>query len=176
MATVKEIINDIINVEGGYTDNPNDLGGPTMYGITMKQARASGYMGEMHKLPRETAYEIYYAKYVVAPGFDRIVAIDEAVAAELIDTGVNMGPKVAVRFLQRSLNAVNEAGLNDDGDLGRLTINALNDFLNYRKQNGTKVLLKMLNSLQCVRYIELVESRQQNRTFIYGWVSNRVEI
>lgn len=176
MSTVREIIEEIIRVEGGYVDHPNDPGGATKYGITEKVARNAGYKGHMKDLPYNTAFDIYYGNYVVKPGFDKIVDVDHSIAAEVVDTGVNMGPAMAGKFLQRALNAVSGAGLVVDGVVGKRTINALVDFLRLRGPSGTKVLLKMLNSLQCVRYIELTESNAKNRSFIYGWVANRVNI
>lgn len=176
MTSIREIIEDIIRVEGGYVDHPNDPGGATKYGITEKVARNAGYKGHMKDLPYNTAYQIYYKDYVIKPGFDNVAEIDSAIGAEVVDTGVNMGPAVAGKFLQRALNAVSGAGLVVDGAVGKRTINALDDFLRLRGSAGTKVLLKMLNSLQCVRYIELTESNSKNRSFIYGWVANRVNI
>ena len=176
MTTIREIIEDIIRVEGGYVDHPNDPGGATKYGITEKVARDAGYKGHMKDLSYDLAFEIYYRNYVIKPGFDNVAEISGPVAAEVVDTGVNMGPAVAGKFLQRALNAVSGAGLVVDGDVGERTINALDDFLRLRGSAGTKVLLKILNSLQCVRYIELTESNAKNRSFIYGWVANRVNI
>lgn len=176
MSTVREIIEEIIRVEGGYVDHPNDPGGATKYGITEKVARAAGYKGHMKDLSYDLAFEIYYRDYVIKPGFDNVAEISGPVAAEVVDTGVNMGPAVAGKFLQRALNSVSGAGLVVDGAVGKRTINALDDFIRSRGSAGTKVLLKMLNSLQCVRYIELTESNAKNRSFIYGWVANRVNI
>lgn len=176
MTSIREIIDEIIRVEGGFVDHPNDPGGATKYGITEKVARAAGYKGDMRDLPVTTAYDIYYKDYVVKPGYHRLAEIDPAVAAEVVDTGVNMGPGTAGKFLQRALNSLSGSGLAVDGAVGARTVNALADFLRLRGPGGTKVLLKMLNSLQCVRYIELTESNAKNRTFIYGWVANRVNI
>ena len=176
MTSIREIIEDIIRVEGGYVDHPNDPGGATKYGITEKVARAAGYKDHMKDLPYGIAHNIYYTEYVVKPGFDKLAEINADIAAEVVDTGVNMGPATAGKFLQRALNAVSGAGLVVDGAVGKRTVNALADFLRSRGSAGTKVLLKMLNSLQCVRYIELTESNAKNSSFIYGWVANRVNI
>lgn len=176
MKSVTEIINDVIATEGGYVNDPNDSGGETKYGITKATARAQGYSGNMKDLPQNVAFEIYRRQYVTVPGFDKVINIDVYVGAEVVDTGVNMGPVIAGKFLQRALNALSGAGLVVDGNVGPRTIKALQEYITYRKQTGTKVLLKMLNSLQCVRYIELVEANQKNRNFIYGWIANRVEI
>ena len=82
---IEEIINDIIKVEGGYSNDPNDSGGETMYGITVAVARKHGYMGEMKKLTKKKAFDIYYQSYVVAPGFDKIANVDPEIAAEIVD-------------------------------------------------------------------------------------------
>lgn len=171
---VNEIVNGVINVEKGYWNDP--VGGPTMYGITEPPARAAGYKGDMKDLPRETAYAIYYDQYVTAPGFNKIITYSDLVAQEVIDTGVNMGVGVAGKFLQRSLNALEKSGLIVDGKVGQRTINALRDYYAHRGSDGTKVLLKMLNSLQATRYIELAESSEARRKNLYGWIRLRVEI
>jgi lysozyme family protein len=35
----------LIDVEGGYTNNPDDSGGETMWGVTIAVARRNGYTG-----------------------------------------------------------------------------------------------------------------------------------
>lgn len=72
--------------------------------------------------------------------------------AELTDTGVNMGPSVAAKFLQQALNVFNNHGklypdIVADGQIGRRTITALQSFLSARSRDGEKVMLKALNSL-----------------------------
>jgi lysozyme family protein len=120
---VDQVIDGIIAREGGYVNDSRDAGGETNFGITAATARSSGYAGAMRDMPRDFAVEIYRRRYVVAPGFDKIVPISQAIAAELVDTGVNMGPKVAAGFLQRALNAFNNQGRDyadivADGDAG----------------------------------------------------------
>ena len=70
----------------------------------------------MRLLPREEAAAIYRRLYWLRPRFDEIAKRSPRVAAELFDTGVNMGPAVAVTFLQRALTALNRNG-NDYPDL-----------------------------------------------------------
>ena len=38
-----DTINHIIEIEGGYVNDPNDSGGETNYGVTEKVARDNGY-------------------------------------------------------------------------------------------------------------------------------------
>jgi lysozyme family protein len=178
---IEEIINDIIKVEGGYVNDPSDLGGETCWGITKKVAIASGYTGEMKKLTKKKAYDIYYKNYVVEPNFHLVSNIDMSIAGEVVDTGVNMGQAVAGKFLQQALNALNDGGLRYkdvvvDGKVGPATVEALAAYLKGRGEPGRVVLLKALNCLQGARYIQLAEMRQQNERFVYGWISNRVSI
>lgn len=172
--TTQAIIDEVIAAEGGYVNDPRDRGGETMYGITVAVARADGYAGAMRDLPRARAFDIYFRRYVKAPGFDKVVAINGEIGAEVVDTGVNMGPAVAGKFLQRALNAINGATLVVDGQIGPASIAALKAFVDRRGSNGVKALLAALNALQGTRYIELAEARTQNRAFVYGWLLNRV--
>src|SRR5690625_2810903 len=79
---VKQIIDDIIRVEGAYSNNPADKGGETMYGITVSVARANGYSGPMANMPRAVAERLYRDRYVVAPRFDKVLALSEPIGVE----------------------------------------------------------------------------------------------
>jgi lysozyme family protein len=179
--TVEAIIDGVIGAEGGFTNNPNDPGGPTMWGITERVARANGYNGPMGVMPRQTAKDIYFAQYVQKPGFGAVMQLSGAIAAELVDTGVNMGVAVASLMLQRCLNALNGQGayypdIKADGDVGPATITALRAFLAKRGTIGEGVMLKALNCLQGERYIEIAEKRTASEDFLFGWLRTRVAI
>lgn len=178
--TLKQhIINQIIGVEGGYVNDPSDSGGETNWGITIAVARAYGYKGKMIDLPRNIAFKIYSTKYWDINRLDDIAAMSEMIAEELADTGVNMGVRRAGRFLQRSLNALNDRGnvyddIVVDGLIGNGTIKALEFYIRARKEVGLLVLFRMLNALQGARYVELAERREKDERFIYGWFKHRV--
>ena len=104
---IDALIDEIIAREGGYVNHPADRGGPTRWGITQAVARANGFAGEMASFPRAEAVAIYRRIYWLRPGFDRVARHAPGLAAELFDTGVNMGPAVAAGFLRRALNALN---------------------------------------------------------------------
>jgi hypothetical protein len=93
------ILGSVYAVEGGYVNDSRDPGGATRYGVTEKVARAAGYHGDMRAFPMHCdgpatacADNIYVSQYIVAPGYLPMVEIEPAVAAELVDTAVNMGP------------------------------------------------------------------------------------
>lgn len=110
-----EAFDRLIGHEGGYSDNPADPGGKTMWGITERVARSWGYTGDMRNLPRSVAKEIYQALY-----WNKVRAeeIPEAVRFDVFDTAVNSGVTQAVKLLQRAAGAV------DDGVLGPKTLAA----------------------------------------------------
>jgi len=174
-----DLIDELIAREGGYVANPADKGGPTCFGITEKVARAHGYAGAMAKLPRTTAIAIYRADYWTTPQLDRIAALGPHVAAELFDTGVNMGIGTAAGFLRRSLNALNRGGADyrDIAGAGLVdadVVGALGAFLRVRGASGESVLVKALDALQGERYLALAEQRPADEAFLYGWLANRV--
>jgi lysozyme family protein len=177
--TIDVLIDAVIDREGGYSDNPADRGGPTRFGITQAVARAQGYTGDMRLLPRATAAAIYRRLYWVNPRFDAVAERAPTLAAELFDTGVNMGPAVAASFLQRALNALNR-GANDypdiavDGAIGAQTLAALDAFLKRRGAAGAGVLTKAIDALQGARYLQLAETRPADEAFLYGWLDKRV--
>ena len=172
-------IDAVLDREGGYSNHPADRGGETNYGITVAVARANGYDGPMRALPLDQARAIYRRLYWHRPRFEAVAVHAPTIAAELFDTGVNMGPPVAAAFLQRALNALNR-GATDypdmpvDGRIGDTTLAALGAFLKRRGAGGERVLLKAIEALQGERYVALAESRPANEAFLYGWLANRI--
>ena len=177
---IEGLIDALIEREGGYVANPADKGGPTCFGITQAVARANGYVGPMRDLPRAEAAMIYKRLYWLRPRLDEVATRSLPVAAELFDTGANMGPAVAITFLQRALTALNRNGgdypdLVPDGRIGTHTLAALDRFLELRGRTcGERVLLRALEALQGERYLRLAERRPANEAFLYGWLANRI--
>ena len=177
---IEVLIAALIEREGGYSNHAADRGGPTMYGITEAVARAHGFHGAMRSLPRKDAADIYRRLYWLRPRYDQVAIRAPRIAAELFDTGANMGPAVASTFLQRALTALNRNGkdypdLVPDGRIGPTTLAALDGFLAVRGHNsGETVLLRALEALQGERYLRLAERRPANEAFLYGWLANRI--
>ncbi len=174
----QKIIDRIIHTEGGYANHSADSGGPTRFGITVRVARANGYKGDIRDLPRAFAFDVYSTQYWHAVKADELSKLSEAIAEEVVDTGVNCGIGIAQTFLQRTLNAFNNRAkryddISVDGHIGDRTLHALNSYLQQRDET---VLLRALNCLQGARYIELVEAHEKNETFLYGWIKERVKL
>ena len=179
MDNLKKIIDGVIAVEGGYVDHPSDPGGATNYGITQAVARANGYQGHMRDLPRSTAFQIYWTRYVVGPNFDDVAEIDAQVAEELIDTGVNVGQSRAAKWFQEALNAFNSRGrsypnIAEDGAIGPATLNAFRAFKRQRGAAGTRAMLGALDALQGGHYLRLADNDSKFEDFAFGWFVHRI--
>lgn len=173
---IDQVISGVLRAEGGYVNDFRDRGGETNYGVTVAVARANGWTGPMRDLPEAFARHVYRRRYADEPGFSAIGNISPAIGAELVDTGVNMGPGVPARFLQRALNGLNRGGqdyadLVVDGDCAQKTRAALTAFLRVRGAEGERRLLLLLNALQGSRYLDLCEGRVANEAFLFGWLA-----
>lgn len=178
--TVDEMIDGILDREGGYVNHPSDPGGATNFGITQAVARANGYQGHMRDLPKATARAIYRREYVEKPGFLGVAEIDPVVAEELIDSGVNAGQARAKLWFQQALNVLNRRGLDyadiaEDGALGPRTLAA---FQALRRKRGAatarRLMMKSLNGLQFMHYYNLAKGGTKFEDFFPGWVDHRI--
>lgn len=103
----------LIGHEGGYSNDPRDPGGETMWGITARVARQAGYIGPMRDLPRDTAKTIARNQYWNAV---RAEELPLGVRFDVFDTAYNSGIKTSIRMLQRA------AAVSDDGVFGPRTM------------------------------------------------------
>lgn len=180
--TPKMMIDDVIAREGDYVNHPADRGGPTRFGIVQSLARANGYQGDMKVMPRPLAFDIYWRQFVSAPGIDLLAKRSPELAAEALDTGVNMGAPWGVIFLQRALNAFNEGGklwpdlAKVDGNYGAKSDAALAAYMAHPRRGRIDVLLAAMNALQGERYIGIAERSPSQEAFAYGWLLNRVAV
>lgn len=175
-----KLVNLIIQREGGFVDHPDDSGGATCWGITEALARQHGYAGHMRDLTQDEARRIYHAEFWAPLNLDAVYAMSAAVAEEVFDSAVNVGKPAAAGWLQRCLNGFNLKGtayadLKVDAQVGPATLAALRSYLTFRKNGGELVLLRALNSLQGAFYMGLVERREKDESFVFGWFLNRVQ-
>lgn len=173
------VVDGIIKREGGYVDHPSDRGGPTNRGITEAVARANRWKGSMRDLPEALARTIYLGRFITVPKFDKVHAISEAVGAELIDTGVLMGPGVASMFFQQWLNGFNLRGklypdLFADGRIGTVTLDSFRAYMEKRGEEAEQVMVEALNCSQGERMLHIAQGNESQEDFLYGWVRGRV--
>lgn len=138
--------------EGGdkVTDNPNDPGGLTKFGISK---RAYPKL-DIRSLTKEQAAEIYRLNYwdPVTTGVE-----DQRAAESLFDLCVNLGKTNGIRVAQRSL------GVLVDGVIGPKTLAAIN-------QNPSQFVKSV--AIERIRwYTNICKNKPTQREFIIGWVS-----
>ena len=106
----------LIAHEGGFSNNPADGGGATMYGVTEQVARQNGYTGSMKDLTLDYAKVLYRKMYWDAVSAEQL---PDEVRFAVFDAAVNSGTGRAVKWLQQ---AVNET---QDGVIGAMTLRAV---------------------------------------------------
>lgn len=116
-ATYDEATSLIFADEGGYTNDPNDTGGPTNWGITLADARlywkANATAADVRAMPKSVAIGIYRKHYADPVRYDDLPAgVDYAV----LDFAINSGNERAIRFLQKVV------GIIPDGTIGKVTL------------------------------------------------------
>jgi lysozyme family protein len=104
----------LIGNEGGYSNNPADPGGETIFGVTARVARAWGYAGDMKDLPLDTAKAIAKKNYWDAYQCDQF---DPRIGFQVFDTAYNGGKPA--QWLQQA------AGVKADGVIGSITVAAV---------------------------------------------------
>lgn len=145
------VFDALIGNEGSYSNNPDDPGGETMWGITARVARAWGYQGSMQNLPLDTAKQIAKAEY-----WDRYQCdqFDPHIGFQVFDAAYNGGP--ATKWLQMA------AGVAVDNIIGPQTIAAV------RALDPVKVILRF--DAYRLQYLGNLPTWP---TFGHGWV-NRI--
>lgn len=162
--------------EGGYVNHPSDPGGETNHGITVRVARANGYVGPMRAMTWAQAEGIYRRVYWERPGFATVAQLAPDLAVKLADIGVNMGVAKASEFLQVGLNALNRQGrdyadIAEDGDVGPATLRALTAFQGKRGKVGLLALTEAVRAQQAVRYLTISRFNPKLEDFMLGWLT-----
>lgn len=181
--TQDNIIMDIVGIEKGYTNNPDDHGGATKFGISYAEAmrnhddlvRLFGWDGTMQNLTVQMAVWMYKKDYWDPLNLDSIFASAPIVAHKLFDISVNMGQTVAGEYLQHALNVFSKKQtwyrhLTIDGNVGAVTIGAFNTYLRNRGVNtGIWHLVVAIAGQQSAHYIGIAEHDVTQETFEDGW-------
>jgi len=122
-------LHHVLEFEGGWTNDPQDPGGPTNMGITLEvyaenkglklNSRNRGeVMTELRNIPEALVRDIYFRRYWVKA---RCPDLPNSIAFIHFDAAVNHGPGRAVRMLQQA------ARVDVDGEIGPLTIAAVRE-------------------------------------------------
>ncbi len=177
----KRLIEEVIEREGGYVNDPTDRGGETMYGITISVARKYGFKGAMRDLPYELAFKIYQDRYWSPLKLDDVSQVSESLTEQLFDFGVNSGVVAAAKKFQLALNVLNNrqtlyADLIVDGVFGSRTLHALAKYVEHRGQQGVKVLTESVRGQRISYCINIAANDESQEKYSFGWLKRVVDL
>jgi len=164
MADFRDALKVVLIHEGGsaYTDNPNDPGGATKYGISLRFLLGEGVdidhdgdidADDVKNLTEEEAEKLYSAFFWAPMHCD---SFGQVVAAKLFDLAVNVGTKRATILAQQA------ACVHPDGLLGPQTIRGI---IAMRPD----LFITNLCQFQSDFYDAIVEKRPAAVEFLVGW-------
>ena len=157
MKTFNEIIEKVLEHEGGYVNDPKDLGGETKYGITKRFYPEV----DIKNLTIKEAKEIYKRDYWDK---NRIESVPQELWHIFFDMCVNMGRRTAVKILQRAANSKGR-NIDVDGGLGPMTIKALKG-----------VATERVRAYRVKYYVDLVNKKPKQEKFYFGWFRRSMEV
>ena len=153
-----DIIEKVLEHEGGYVDDPTDAGGETKYGISKR-----AYPDEdIKELTVERAKELYKRDY-----WDRYRTADlpDRLRHIYVDMCINMGGGRAIKILQEACNSKNATKIDVDGGIGPATIKAATNVEPFR-----------LRAYRVMFYAELVMKKPEQERFWVGWFRRSCEV
>lgn len=151
----EEAIAFVLKMEGGYTLDPNDLGGETNFGISHRAYPSV----DIKNLTVELAKDIYRFDYWNACHCDEL---PRAFAIAVFDTAVNQGPGKARRLLQMALD------LEVDGNIGTKTVSAA-----FRADNHQ---VKKFITLRLAEYARIMVTNPTQLVFANNWFSRVISL
>ena len=152
-----EIIEIVLEHEGGYVNDPDDPGGETNFGI----AKRSHPDVDIANLTKEGAKEIYKSEYWDK---NKVESLPEQLRHIYFDMCVNQGRGRAVRIMQRAANAKG-AGLKVDGGMGPVTIEAM---------KGLEI--DRVRAYRVKYYADPVTKKPDLEKFYFGWFRRSLEV
>jgi len=153
----EEIIEVVLEHEGGYVNDPDDPGGETKYGI----AKKFNPDVDIKNLTKEGAKEIYYEKYWKPSKADQV---PDRLKHIYFDMVVNFGQGGAVKVLQQA--AVSRGhDIAVDGGIGPATIKAI--------QN---VETDRVRAYRVLKFARIVIKKPTQEKFWLGWFRRASEV
>jgi len=156
------VFEDIKKHEGGYTNDKNDLGGETKFGISKRQYPNL----DIAKLTEEQAKTIYYYDYWLKYRVDKLAKASFQVASKYFDFLVNAGEKNAKPVLIKSINELGYDIVNHN-DMNEDILLAVKEIVMTGKKEA---FINNFIKNQKNYYITIANKRPRNRKFLNGWL------
>lgn len=149
----------VLQHEGGLVDDPNDPGGITKFGISLRSYPQLGADG-IRALTADDAAAIYRRDWWDRYGYGELAP---TIGGKLLDMAVNIGAAAAHTCLQRALRACGTA-VQEDGVLGPATKAAAN-------VQPPDRLLAPLRSEAAAHYRLIIAARPADAEYEADWLA-----
>lgn len=182
MADFDKAIPLLLMHEGGYVNNPNDPGGATNYGVSLRFLQDHPEAGDFDNdgkvdaedianMTVDDAKAIYKQFWWDAFNYGNIN--DQTVATKVFDLSVNMGAKRAHILLQTAIDKTFGLNLTCDGVLGPASLRVLNSITDGDQE-------QQLISAYCDEtwafYQRLIANNPKLSVFQKGWKNRAYSI
>lgn len=171
-AVIRDIIDNIIRREGGFSDHPNDRGGRTKYGVTQRTWNAYRAKHDpllspssVRNIDVNDARQVYRTMYVEPLAWIE----DEALLDLAADCAVNHGMHRATRWLQRA------AGVEEDGIIGPVTRSGVNSEPDWCYTELLKIRLRFYVEIATDEFDKLELAEDSDLVFLMGWINRLAE-
>lgn len=181
----------LLKNEGGYNNDPADLGGETYCGISRKfhpswdgwdkidnlkkqhpVIFSNNYIFHNKDGMKDMVYLFYKENYWNVSNLDNINSIE--IAFKIFDMNVNLGVGRASEIVQTSINTISQSvEIKVDKIIGSKTTTLINDIT--RKEDIKNLFLKILTVEQGHLYIKSALNNPSQKKFIKGWI-NRLDM
>ena len=153
-----DIIEKVLEHEGGLVDDPKDAGGLTNLGISQRAYPDEDIRGLTVERAKELYKRDYWDRYRTGDLPDRLRHI-------FVDMCINMGGGRAIKILQEACNSKNATKIDVDGGIGPATIKAATNVEPFR-----------LRAYRVMFYAELVMKKPEQERFWVGWFRRSCEV
>jgi lysozyme family protein len=148
--------------EGGFSNDLDDSGGPTMKGVTLEEysrwLQRPVSIDELKKITDDHVHRIYFQWYWVPMGLNHVINSD--VATAIFDQGVNRGTRTVIKAVQGIV------GVEQDGHVGPKTLAAINNF-----PAGPAKLIEEISAQAECAYKQIVARKPSQVVFLKGWLN-----
>lgn len=181
----KECIRGETNVEGGYVNDPTDLGKETNHGITIglatrytsKLKSLFGWNGQMKDLTQEMAFWLYEMEFWHPMFLDDVCKRSRSLARTMFRWGLKSGSDEPVMAVQETLNCLNNRqaywpNIIADGWMGPKTLGTIDAFIKKRGRDDAMAFLVAQTNADCMHYMKHITLRrpqEKNEKYFWGW-------
>lgn len=158
----------VLRHEGGLVDNPNDPGGITNHGVSLRWLKSKGLAGDLNHdgdvdaedikiMTADQAAQFYKTYWWDKYNYGAIIA--QVTANKIFDTAVNMGPFRPAIFAQRIVGIEPTTG-----NIGPRTLAAVNAM-------PSTQFISAFQNMQAQFYRDLVAANPRRAEFLNGWLA-----